>query len=1230
MAAYSEVFVWGADHFGQLGLGKKERGKCYSLPRCCCFNVRIKQVSCGEEHAAFIALNGYVYCMGSNAAGRLGIGDQNLTQCSSPCLVEGLTSYRCIDVSCGWGHTVAVTEDGSVFSWGVGDYGALGTGNTDTQWTPTQVRVPKVARQVSCGSRHTALLVGHTSLELFTWGAGEAGQLGTGHRERELYPVAIRTEALKQVASGVFHTLLLTEGGVVFAMGGNTFGQLGSGNKKSSSLPARVRGLDGCRIKKVCASTQSAALTEDGDLYVWGASALGEFLLPHHFSQFTTPLKDFSLGGSFAVAVDMRYNVWTWGYNNNGELGLGDFEPQTTPTPVVALEGKLLKFIACGGSFVIAIGSDVYDRISSRASSPANRVAMSSSLRHSSNRSRSPIVTTDLNDRLSERQTFSRTPKRGPSRLEEKPDNSERYTLKPKTIETEELTIALEKAIRREDDLRRDVAKITEEKLALQDLLNKQRKQHDKFREEAQESAYLEKRLTELEMMSTSDKQLLAATQRNLNEMQRQKDHSERELSRMSSHNSDLQKRIHELELKVEESKRYASQAEESLKLELERTKGALIRAEESQADLEEQTEQAKSEQRRCVQEKLAANRRVAEVEKDLKLRSSEMTSLLIENERLKSRIEALEADFSRTKHRELDAELRIQSEVSRQVSTARNEFEEERTQLELKLSKLTQEVENFKQVRRQVEKELEGKQQSYEELEIAFNDQAQKLNRMTRSYYDRIDELERNVEALRDEKNSTEDKAKELATLNGTLQSEVLSLKSSSRRAADLERELEIAKKELKSKEDSQTQLVRDLESFKRDYSQQRELLEDLRKMTEDEVSAQSYAAKRQLQNQRDKYEARIIELERDAKEAEDEAERSRTELANEHSLRKIIEEKLSELRKKYQDVNLETEDTHQQLNSLRADNVELREELSQAQRSWRKEAAARADAEKVSQQFNDKNAELLRELELKNSAVESHRREHEMLKQQCENLRYAHSESQEEVDRLHLQLEEHLNTVDRLTRLLDEWETKYRQLAEENIATREELAEVEAKNRNLFESLERSLTQKARDYREKTASLLNTPSHAALKQEERTPGRGQPSPFQDRPSMDSSPVATFRVARALDQYKANSPERNPPKYPRGTNAAEDLIEVIRAESPQQSHRSREERTPYREDRNPHREDRTPHRKSPIHNDSGPARSPTPSKLDDIKARLASLHSSKTELESKMRDFASKLGARD
>ena len=61
-------------------------------PRFCTFNIVIDKISCGDEHTAFIA-NGYLYTMGSNADGRLGISQKDIKTSSSPCLVGGLSRY---------------------------------------------------------------------------------------------------------------------------------------------------------------------------------------------------------------------------------------------------------------------------------------------------------------------------------------------------------------------------------------------------------------------------------------------------------------------------------------------------------------------------------------------------------------------------------------------------------------------------------------------------------------------------------------------------------------------------------------------------------------------------------------------------------------------------------------------------------------------------------------------------------------------------------------------------------------------------------------------------------------------------------------------------------------------------------------------------------------------------------------------------------------------------------
>ena len=124
---YTEVFVWGLDSRGQLGLGCKTVGKTYPNPRFCSYNILIKEISCGEDHSGFISEQGHVYCMGSNSDGKLGVGDNSLSYSSSPLLVEKLSEYPASKISCGWGYTGIITTEGDLYTWGSGQYGVLGT-----------------------------------------------------------------------------------------------------------------------------------------------------------------------------------------------------------------------------------------------------------------------------------------------------------------------------------------------------------------------------------------------------------------------------------------------------------------------------------------------------------------------------------------------------------------------------------------------------------------------------------------------------------------------------------------------------------------------------------------------------------------------------------------------------------------------------------------------------------------------------------------------------------------------------------------------------------------------------------------------------------------------------------------------------------------------------------------------------------------------------------------------
>ena len=128
---YTEVFSWGGDHKGQLGLGIKFTGdQFYPFPKFCSYNISIKQVACGQSHACFITLNNYLYAMGSNSNGQLGIDDP-VEYKNSPVLVEKIpTEKECLPslVACGGNQSFLCCDDGNAYAWGEGRHGSLGLG----------------------------------------------------------------------------------------------------------------------------------------------------------------------------------------------------------------------------------------------------------------------------------------------------------------------------------------------------------------------------------------------------------------------------------------------------------------------------------------------------------------------------------------------------------------------------------------------------------------------------------------------------------------------------------------------------------------------------------------------------------------------------------------------------------------------------------------------------------------------------------------------------------------------------------------------------------------------------------------------------------------------------------------------------------------------------------------------------------------------------------------------
>lgn len=144
--------------FGRLGHGAERN--CHS-PRLIetLLGKRPKQIACGGFHSAVVTEDGKMYTFGGGEHGQLGHGDK--VNKVKPTLVQALEGVVLQQITCGWSHSVALTTNGEVFTWGNGDHGKLGHGNGKKVSTPQLVErlVGQNVVRVASYNEHTAALV---------------------------------------------------------------------------------------------------------------------------------------------------------------------------------------------------------------------------------------------------------------------------------------------------------------------------------------------------------------------------------------------------------------------------------------------------------------------------------------------------------------------------------------------------------------------------------------------------------------------------------------------------------------------------------------------------------------------------------------------------------------------------------------------------------------------------------------------------------------------------------------------------------------------------------------------------------------------------------------------------------------------------------------------------------------------------------------------------------------
>ncbi|XP_063291143.1 probable E3 ubiquitin-protein ligase HERC4 isoform X2 [Pelobates fuscus] len=341
------MLCWGNASFGQLGLGGIDE-EIVIEPRKCDFfqHKNVRDVGCGSRHSVFVLDDGTVYTCGCNDLGQLG-HDRGRKK---PEQVGALDAQIIVAVSCGEAHTLALNDKGQVFSWGLATDGQIGIPVVEDY-----VRVPRNIKslsevqivQVACGHHHSLALSKQS--EIYSWGQNRYGQLGLGYEQKnETAPRLIKSLLgipFLQIATGGAHSFALTLSGAIFGWGRNKFGQLGLNDESDRYVPALLKSLRSQKIVHICGGEDhTAALTKEGGVFTFGAGGYGQ--LGHNSTNHEiNPRKVFELMGSVVTQiacgrqhtlafVPSSGRIYSFGLGGNGQLGTGSTCNRKSPFTV--------------------------------------------------------------------------------------------------------------------------------------------------------------------------------------------------------------------------------------------------------------------------------------------------------------------------------------------------------------------------------------------------------------------------------------------------------------------------------------------------------------------------------------------------------------------------------------------------------------------------------------------------------------------------------------------------------------------------------------------------------------------------------------------------------------------------------------------------------------------------------------------------------------------------------
>ena len=345
IATNGTLWAWGDSSSGQLGDGTLIEK--YTPIQIGTANNWIDVVASGDFSIALrengvLGTSKTLWAWGGNYYGQLGDGTN--TRKLIPTQIGGVADWQQITV--GNDHVLAIKATGVLganrflFAWGRNNEGQLGDGTITNSNTPIQITNDNNWEQVDAGENFSVGL--KTNGKIYSWGGNQAGQLGVGTLINVGAPNQIGIDAnWSKIAAGIDHVLATKTNGTLYSWGGNLNGQLGIGAAGTQSTPVQV-GTATNWLHIAAGGAFSICSKTNGTLFSWGVNGTGQLginslvttLIRTQIGSGSSWTNPFSAGYINASAIQTDGSLWTWGNNQNGQLGIGTNLLKTIPTQV--------------------------------------------------------------------------------------------------------------------------------------------------------------------------------------------------------------------------------------------------------------------------------------------------------------------------------------------------------------------------------------------------------------------------------------------------------------------------------------------------------------------------------------------------------------------------------------------------------------------------------------------------------------------------------------------------------------------------------------------------------------------------------------------------------------------------------------------------------------------------------------------------------------------------------